>query len=921
MSLRVRLIVVFFLLSVVPLGAVTFYSYTSNVRAVRDAATRESDLLAGELSQRMQLVTAELSERVEHLMDIPNPPATTTGSVPQVTQNEKSSGGTQTAAQGSRAATTTTTTASKPKPAAAVPVAPATPAPAPAPVAPTAPRLPIAPGAADAVAQTYDAQVAQALGEAAMLLNNVELRGMGRGQGRGYPRPSTTDSTGRSGRGYTEVPPGAPHIAIPPPMPPGVAPPAAPGVTPQPPPGVMPQPSPGVTPQTPPGATAQPSPGATPSASSPGQRGGSNRYTVQRTRPPGGAGGRGADANSGTSGTSSAGTGTAAGTAAGTGGAAGSAAADAANAASDAARLTIDLAPIRREILKQIVPDGQLDNLTPEERQRVAREVNQRMLGIAQGLQLGAAGLQKKAADAEKEAADAQAKSQHATDATAKTAKTAGSNAKTADANAKASDMNARTAETSKSQSAASHATPPESVANHATPATPPPMKKKTEITGNHLGVMVEQNGQVVEQIGAEINMPQVLATVFSTTRRDRGEVPFAISKDGKIHAPTDEDRKTVENLKLAVPPDGQATTTLNTGDWIVVMTADPSGSGLHFGIAKPVADSMNDLRKTAARNASFGLGFIALAIVGIVPLSTRLTRNLSTLTEGVDRIAHGDYSARVPLKTTDEIGRLATAFNRMATDVEAHQRAAVEQERVKRELELGRQIQHEMLPHEPLRLGLTEIKGVSVPAREVGGDFFNYFELSDHRVAVLVGDVSGKGVGAALLMANIQASLRTRLALGQDLSAIADAIDRDVDANSPGPVYATLFVGILNPATRMLEYVNAGHFPQYALCSRGLERMESTGLPVGLLSGRGYTARNVQLAESDMLFFYTDGVVEAENPSGDMFGRERLETTLTSTRATTPDEVLSRVEQAVKSFRGTAEPADDETMMAVRVG
>lgn len=916
MSLRVRLIVVFFLLSVVPLGAVTFYSYASNVRAVRDAATRESDLLAGELSQRMQLVTAELSERVEHLMDIPNPPATT-APTSQVAQNTKPSGGTATPSQGSRPTTTTT---SKPKPAASAPVAPLTPAPSAAPAAPTAPRIPAVPGVADAVAQTYDAQVAQALGEAAMLLNNVELRGMGRGQGRGYPRPGTTDSSGRSGRGYTEVPPGPPHMAIPPPTPPGVTPPAAGGLAPQPPPGVTPQTPPGVTPQPPPGATPQPSPGATPPGSSPtpapGQRGASNRYTVQRTRP-GGAGGRGADANSGASGSSS----TSSNSAAGLGPAAGTAAADAANAASDATRLTIDLAPIRREILKQIVPDGQLDNLTPEERQRVAREVNQRMLGIAQGIQLGAAGLQKKAADAEKEAADAQAKTQHAMDATAKPAKTAGSNPKSADASAKAADANAKTADTSKSQGAASHATPPESVATHATPATAPPMKKKTEITGNHLGVMVEQNGQVVEQIGAELNMPQVLATVFSSTRRDRGEVPFAIGKDGKIFAPTDADRRMVEGLKLAVPADGQATTTRNTGDWIVVMTTDPSGSGLHFGIAKPVADSLNDLRKTAARNASFGLGFIALAIVGIVPLSTRLTRNLSTLTEGVDRIAHGDYSVRVPLKTTDEIGRLATAFNRMATDVEAHQRAAVGQERVKRELELGRQIQHEMLPHEPLRLGLTEIKGVSVPAREVGGDFFNYFELPDHRVAVLVGDVSGKGVGAALLMANIQASLRTRLALGQDLSAIANAIDSDVDANSPGMVYATLFVGILDPTTRTLYYVNAGHHPQYALCHHGLERMESTGLPVGLLSGRGYTTRNIQLAEGDMFFFYTDGLVEAENMTGDMFGRERLETTLTSGGATTPDDVLRRVEQAVKTFRGGAEPADDETMMAVRVG
>ena len=908
MSLRVRLIVVFFLLSVVPLGAVTFYSYTSNVRAVRDAATRESDLLAGELTQRMQLVTGQLGQRVEQLMDIPNPPPASEPAS-QAAQSTKPSTGAAT--PGSR---TTSSTTPKPKPSVSAPAAPAT---APAPASSTASRSTMSAGEAEAVAQSYDAQVAQALGEAAMLLNNVELRGMGRGQGRGFPRPSPGDAGGRSGRSYTEAPPGPPRVSIPPP-------PAPPGATPQPSPGVAPPTLPGVAPQTPPGATPLPSPAApsgaapsvSPAAPTPGQHAANNRYSAQRPRP-GGAGGRGADANAGTSGTSGAAGGTSAETAgAGMGAGSGSAStsaggAAAADAANQAARLTIDLGPIRREILKQIVPDGQLDNLTSEERQRVAREVNQRMLGIAQGIQLGAAGLQKKAADAEREAADAHAKAQRADSTSAK-----------ADSSATTGEANAKAAESSKTPGAPGRAPASEAAAPRSASAASAPLRKRTELTGSHLGVMVEQNGQVVEQIGAEINMPQMLATVFSTTRRDRGEVPFAIGKDGKIFAPTDEDRKTIEKLKLAVPPEGQATTTRNTGDWIVVMTADPSGSGLHFGIAKPVADSLNDLRKTAARNASFGLGFIALALVGIVPLSTRLTRNLSKLTDGVDRIAQGDYSVRVPLETTDEVGRLARAFNRMATDVEAHQRAAVEQERVKRELELGRQIQHEMLPHEPLRLGLTEIKGVSVPAREVGGDFFNYFELSDHRVALLVGDVSGKGVGAALLMANIQASLRTRLALGQDLSAIADAIDRDVDANSPGPVYATLFVGILDPATRRLQYVSAGHHPQYALCRRGLERMESTGLPVGLLSGRGYTARNLQLAEGDMLFFYTDGCVEAENPAGEMFGRERLETTLMSGGgATSPDDVLSRVEQAMKAFRASAEPADDETMMAVRVG
>ena len=350
----------------------------------------------------------------------------------------------------------------------------------------------------------------------------------------------------------------------------------------------------------------------------------------------------------------------------------------------------------------------------------------------------------------------------------------------------------------------------------------------------------------------------------------------------------------------------------------------DRSGAGLRFGIARPVGNLLNDLRRTTARNAGFGLLFIALALVGIVPLSGRLTRNLTDLNDGVGRIAQGDYSARVPVKSRDEIGRLASAFNRMAADVEQHQRSAVEQERIRRELELGRQIQSDMLPRAPLHFGLTEVKGVSVPAREVGGDFFNYFALDSGLVALLVGDVSGKGVGAALLMANIQASLRTRLALGQGLAAIADAIDRDIEANSPGPVYATLFIAIFDPATRRdaLRQRRPQPAVRAAATDGRIEKMSSTGMPVGLLAGHGYSESEVQLAAGDLLFFYTDGCVEMENEA-----RRRCSAPIGSRRSSRPsgrssaDDVLATVERAISTFRGGRDLFDDATMMAVRVG
>ena len=331
-----------------------------------------------------------------------------------------------------------------------------------------------------------------------------------------------------------------------------------------------------------------------------------------------------------------------------------------------------------------------------------------------------------------------------------------------------------------------------------ATPVAAPELKRRSSLSGSRIDVKVERNGKVVRQMNAEINLPNVLATVFSTTRRDRGELPFAVATDGTLYTRAEADKARVVALGDVATRNGPPTVRLK--DWIVVTTEDKSGSGLRLGIARPVSDSLATLRRTAGRNAVLGLLFIGIALVGIVPLSSRLTRNLSTLSAAVGRIAQGDYAARVPVHANDEVGQLALAFNTMAADVERHQHTAVLQERIRRELELGRQIQNEMLPQAPLHLGLTQVQGVSVPAREVGGDFFNYFVLDNGHIALLMGDVSGKGVGAALLMANIQASLRIRLRLGQDLAAVADAIDRDIEASSPGPVYSTLFISILDP-------------------------------------------------------------------------------------------------------------------------
>ena len=830
MNLRLRLIVVFFLLSVVPVGAVTYYTYASNAQAIRDAASSEAAQLAGELSQRMRTVTTQLSQRVETLMELPAAEARTASVASRTAAAETrvAAADNRAAAAGSKAVDKAIRAAERAARSAAARAEPPPPA-----------------------------DLDLKLGDFAELIKNIEVRGMRPGRRPGGPLDARFG--GRpDGAGF-----------VPPVIPPSGA--VVPG-------------APGAGAPTANGASSVP-PGA------------------DRTRRFGPPGARGA----------------------------GGPPPEAVEEPVDPKKIRIDLRPVRRAMFEKLVSDRAVfDALPLEEKQKVFAQIDQQMAGVAQGIEV----LQKELAS-RAGAAAVDVRTQDVVNAlTSPAAAGAATGAapppptppappSTVASAAEPSPAPAPMPAGPRASARTRVTAPPAAPAAPKPPAAPAPvMKRSTALSGKRLAVRVERDGQIVGQVNADVDLPKLLATVFTTTSRDRGELPFAVGEGGELYTPTPSAKQQLEALKTSALSAGSKPGTTVLPEWILATTKDPSGSGLTFGIARPVGDALVDLQRTSARNAALGLGFIGLALIVIVPLSAGLTRNLDTLSDGVRRIAEGDYGARVPVRSKDEIGRLAVAFNKMAADVEEHQRAAVSQERIRHELELGRQIQHDMLPQAPLLLGLTEIKGVSVPAREVGGDFFNYFQLRDGRIALLVGDVSGKGVGAALLMANLQAALRTRLALGQDLASLAQELDVDIDRTTPGPVYATLFVGILDPAARRLRCVNAGHNPQYVLRTDGrLERMESTGRPIGLLSGGDYAEQAFDLATGDVLFFYTDGCVEAENATGDMFGSERLEAALATAAGQGADAVMAHVEAEVSRFRAGVELQDDATMMVVKVG
>jgi len=242
-----------------------------------------------------------------------------------------------------------------------------------------------------------------------------------------------------------------------------------------------------------------------------------------------------------------------------------------------------------------------------------------------------------------------------------------------------------------------------------------------------------------------------------------------------------------------------------------------------------------------------------------------------------------------------------------------------------RKDLEHAKDIQQAFFPPQSFSIPCLSCETFYQPARGIGGDYYDFLSLPGGRWGIAIGDVSGKGIGAALLMASLQASLRAQaLHPHLDLAALIGDVNRLVHGSSPTAFYASLFYAEYAPASRTLQYVNAGHNPPIVVRPRTesceLFHLRADAVPIGMFADTQFAVTTFQLEKDDILVAYTDGITEATNCSGELWGMERLERLLRSCSQMTPGEIVERVLAEVSDFATGESQRDDVTLVVMKV-
>ncbi|QGY43169.1 SpoIIE family protein phosphatase [Maribellus comscasis] len=324
----------------------------------------------------------------------------------------------------------------------------------------------------------------------------------------------------------------------------------------------------------------------------------------------------------------------------------------------------------------------------------------------------------------------------------------------------------------------------------------------------------------------------------------------------------------------------------------------------------------------------SIVVALFSLAIV-IQRIVKAKTSSLSQFAEAAKKTARGDFKAQLPVITAnDEILQLKEAFAFLQTEIQEYirnlQQATIEREKMESELRIARNIQMGLIPkifppfpnHPQIDL-YAELE----PAREVGGDLYDFFLTDDNHLCFVIGDVSGKGVPASLFMAVTRTLLRTVANQNKSPQTIINELNQALASDNEENMFVTLFLGILNLKTGELDYVNAGHNAPILLREGQPPRAVPvvTNIPLGVLPQFDFAQGQMLLESNDNLFLYTDGINEAENISQELYSTERLMRSLEENQSKDPQELIGAIIASVNKFADGNVQSDDMTLLALK--
>jgi serine phosphatase RsbU (regulator of sigma subunit) len=449
-------------------------------------------------------------------------------------------------------------------------------------------------------------------------------------------------------------------------------------------------------------------------------------------------------------------------------------------------------------------------------------------------------------------------------------------------------------------------------------------------LLGAEFSAPVFRGDEVVGELRALVPPTQILRQVLSRTSREQGEIPYARDADGNLFLDQPQDRELLTEIGVVDEASGLAVATPELSpDWIVVETPD-SESGLTFGVARPVQESLRGIRRTAVQNFTYGMGLVLLALIGVVALSKRMTSKLTLLTAGAERLADGDLEARVPLASRDEFGQLARTFNRMAQELRQHQDQILEQEvqqrlleaenqRKGRELEEAREFQLSLLPKALPRHSEIEVAVLMRTATEVGGDYYDFFETERGALTTVIGDAAGHGVKAGTMVTVVKGLLTAGAAeadLAELLGGAATAIKQ-------------MNLGRMNMAATLVRIddgrisISAAGMPPVLVHRQAtgeVEEVALTGLPLGSMAEASYDQWNSHLEPGDTVLLMTDGFPELQNPEQEPLGYEKASSLFRAAAGGAPEEITTQLAGAAQEWMKGKPPVDDLTFVVLKM-